>query len=372
MKILHTADWHLGKELHQHSLEEDHSQFLDWLYAFIRDKNVEVLLIAGDVFDHANPPNEARKVYFNFLKSMALQQVRVIITGGNHDSVNMLSAPGELMSLLNIHIVAGASDQVTDEIIEIKDKTGNIQAICAAVPYLRDRDLRNLVTGATQEDRTAVLRQGIKGHYAACHTFIEETYQKRYPVIAMGHLYLQGSTTSESEREIQLGNAAGVDASGFEGMFDYMALGHIHIPQRFAKGKIRYSGSPIALSFSERKDQKTVVLLETIAGGLDIQSIQLPVFRRLLKIEGNWKEVQFKLDKIEDDLELKPLIEVEVFEDISMVSPIENGLEMYKEKGLKIVKRRIRSSGGDAALAAQLDWGTNLRELNPMIVFEKN
>eukprot|EP01136_Pigoraptor_vietnamica_P038977 Opistho-1_new@109018 len=159
MKILHTADWHLGKKLHKYDLHEDQQLFLEWLIAFIQERKIDVLLISGDIFDLANPPAEARMLYYWFLRQMILQKCKIIITGGNHDSVSMLNAPKDILSMLDVIVVGGAMPNIEDEIIDLKE------LIVCAVPYLRDADLRQAVEGETATGRIEAVRNGIKNHY---------------------------------------------------------------------------------------------------------------------------------------------------------------------------------------------------------------
>ncbi|MBL0083123.1 MAG: exonuclease subunit SbcD [Saprospiraceae bacterium] len=124
MKIIHTADWHLGKELHQTTLDEDHRLFIAWLITYIADNQIDVVLISGDIFDHANPSNEARKMYFGFLTQMAAQKVQVVITGGNHDSITMLESGRDLLGLLNVHVGAGMPEDKENPSYPYKTKKG--------------------------------------------------------------------------------------------------------------------------------------------------------------------------------------------------------------------------------------------------------
>ncbi|RME09699.1 MAG: exonuclease subunit SbcD, partial [Bacteroidetes bacterium] len=143
MKILHTSDWHLGQKLTGRDRDEEHRLALDWLADFIAQEKVDVLVVAGDVFDIHNPPNSARELYYRFLRKLIQSSVRhVVVIGGNHDSPNMLEAPKELLQLLGIHVVGAATGHVSDEIIELKDADGKVELVVAAVPFLRDQDLR--------------------------------------------------------------------------------------------------------------------------------------------------------------------------------------------------------------------------------------
>ena len=306
MRILHTADWHLGARLVERDRLWEHAAFLDWLIETLREQKIDALLVSGDVFDAANPPQDAVGLYFDFLKRLAdLRTVKAVITGGNHDSASHLNAPRELLKRFEVHVFGHAGENIVD--------LGD--AVIAAVPFLRERDLRQAAVGEAMTDVQSQVRAAIREHYAAQHVACRSLAGKR-PVIAMGHLTVLGATTSDSERDIHIGNLGAVGADVFAG-FDYTALGHLHRPQRVAGlENVRYSGSPIALSFSEAADQKSVVVLDT--QGMKIETFSLPVARLLTRISTSratlaadlvnvpaacWAEVTVKLDAPEPDLD---------------------------------------------------------------------
>jgi exonuclease SbcD len=307
MRILHTADWHLGARLVERERLPEHAAFLDWLLETLRSEKIDALLVSGDVFDAANPPQDAIALYFDFLKRLAdLKTVRTVITGGNHDSASHLNAPRELLKRFDVHVFGHAGEG------NVVDLNG---AVVAAVPFLRERDLRQATAGETITAVHEQLRAAIRAHYAAQLAACREISQGR-PVIAMGHLTVLGATTSESERDIHIGNLGAIGADLFEG-FAYTALGHLHRPQKVAGFEtIRYSGSPIPLSFSEAADSKSIVLIDT--QGMQIKTLSVPVNRRLIRAEvsrarlaedlqtvptGSWAEITVKLEAPEPDLD---------------------------------------------------------------------
>jgi len=306
MRILHTADWHLGARLVERDRLPEHAAFLDWLIETLRAEKIDTLLLSGDVFDAANPPQDAVGLYFDFLKRLAdLRTVKAVITGGNHDSASHLNAPRELLKRFEVHVFGHAGENVVD--------LGD--AVVAAVPFLRERDLRQAAVGEAMTDVQSHVRAAIRDHYAAQLSASRALAGKR-PVIAMGHLTVLGATTSDSERDIHIGNLGAVGADVFEG-FGYTALGHLHKPQRVAGLEhVRYSGSPVALSFSEAADQKSVVVLDT--DGMKIETLAIPVTRLLTRVSvsratlaadlekvpaTSWAEVTVKLDAPEADLD---------------------------------------------------------------------
>ncbi|MFO1438023.1 MAG: exonuclease SbcCD subunit D C-terminal domain-containing protein [Verrucomicrobiaceae bacterium] len=332
MRILHTADWHLGARLIERDRLAEHAAFVDWLIETLRTEKIDALLLSGDVFDAANPPQDAVALYFDFLKRLAdLKTVKAIITGGNHDSASHLNAPRDLLRRFDVHVFGHAG---ADNLVDLGG------CVVAAVPFLRERDLRQAAAGETIATVHEQVRAAIREHYAAQLTAARTLAQGR-PVIAMGHLTVLGATTSDSERDIHIGNLGSVGADVFEG-FDYTALGHLHRPQRVAGNEaIRYSGSPIPLSFSEAADAKSVVILDTETGGntaeigrsqssesknsslrssnlCGVTVLPIPLSRQLIRVKaaratlaadlqnvpaGAWAEVTVKLDAPEPDLD---------------------------------------------------------------------
>jgi exonuclease SbcD len=329
MRILHTADWHLGARLIERDRLAEHAAFVDWLIETLSSEKIDALLLSGDVFDAANPPQDAVALYFDFLKRLAdLKTVKAIITGGNHDSASHLNAPRDLLRRFDVHVFGHAG---ADNLVDLGG------CVIAAVPFLRERDLRQATAGETISSVHEQVRSAIREHYAAQLAAARTLAQGR-PVIAMGHLTVLGATTSDSERDIHIGNLGSVGADIFDG-FDYTALGHLHRPQRVAGNEtIRYSGSPIPLSFSEAADAKSVVILDlqnhspapillpTKAldrqenGGrrIEIQTLPIPTTRQLIRVKaaratlaadlenvpaGAWAEVTVKLDAPEPDLD---------------------------------------------------------------------
>lgn len=307
MRILHTADWHLGARLIERERLAEHAAFLDWLIDTLRAEKIDALLLSGDVFDAANPPQDAVALYFDFLKHLAdLKPVKAIITGGNHDSASHLNAPRDLLRRFDVHVFGHAGEN------NLVDLGG---CVVAAVPFLRERDLRQAIAGETISAAHDQVRAAIREHYAAQLIAAREIAKGR-PVLAMGHLTVVGATTSDSERDIHIGNLGSVGADIFAG-FDYTALGHLHRPQKVAgQETIRYSGSPISLSFSEASDAKSVVILDTT--GMNVETRPIPLARQLIRVKaaratlaadldsvpaGAWVEVTVKLDAPEPDLD---------------------------------------------------------------------
>lgn len=272
LTLLHTSDWHLGRRLYGKPRYDEFKQFLDWQLQTLREQKVDVLLIAGDIFDTTAPSNQAQNLYYDFLSQVCHTDCRhVIIVAGNHDSASFLEAPKQLLKAFNIHIIGSMSDTPTDEVITLSDKAGQAELIVMAVPYLRDRDVRTVGHGERLDDKERKLAQGIKAHYAqiadiaiAQQAQLKAKYKRSIPIVATGHLFTVGGQTMEGDgvRDLYVGSLGSIGAEIFHPQIDYVALGHLHIPQAVGgQPHIRYAGSPIAMGFGESRQQKQVHLL---------------------------------------------------------------------------------------------------------------
>jgi DNA repair protein SbcD/Mre11 len=314
LKILHTADWHLGKKLYDYSLADDHRLFFIDLIRIIEKHEVDYLLISGDVFDLSHPSNESLELYYSFITKLIPTGCRLIVTGGNHDSPGVLNAPKNILNFFRIHVVGCVTPEREQQIITLFDKDEKPAAVVAAVPFLRDRDIRIAVEGSTTAERITDIRNGIKKHYSELADLCAQKHNG-LTAIAMGHLFTQNAQVSESEREIQIGNLAGVDASCFPDVFKYVALGHIHKPQNVSDDKrIRYSGSPVPLSFSEKNYSRRVILLTINDKRIEQEDISLPPHRKLDVIEGSLEKVRSFIQDFRNELTLPSLLELRITE----------------------------------------------------------
>ena len=272
LTLLHTSDWHLGRRLYGKPRYDEFKQFLDWQLQTLREQKVDVLLIAGDIFDTTAPSNQAQNLYYDFLSQVCHTDCRhVIIVAGNHDSASFLEAPKQLLKAFNIHIIGSMTDTPTDEVITLSDKSEQPELIVMAVPYLRDRDVRTVGHGERLEDKERKLTKGIKAHYAqiadiaiAQQAQLHAKYKRSIPIVATGHLFTVGGQTMEGDgvRDLYVGSLGSIGAEIFHPQIDYVALGHLHIPQAVGgQPHIRYAGSPIAMGFGESRQQKQVHLL---------------------------------------------------------------------------------------------------------------
>ncbi|MGM8891647.1 exonuclease SbcCD subunit D C-terminal domain-containing protein [Psychrobacter sp. 1Y1] len=273
LTILHTSDWHLGRRLYGRLRYEEFESFLHWLQDTISAQKVDILIVAGDIFDTMTPSNKAQALYYEFLGKVSRSCCQhVVIVAGNHDSPTFLDAPSNVLKFLNVHVIGTACDDLNDEVLVLGDDDNNPHCIIAAVPYLRDRDVRSSSAGESADSKDANVIAGICAHYdnvadiaKAEQADLIKTHQRYIPIIATGHLFASGGKTTEDDgvRELYVGSLGKISADMFNDGFDYVALGHLHVPQRVGgRESIRYSGSPIAMGFGEAKQQKQVLLVQ--------------------------------------------------------------------------------------------------------------
>ncbi|MFV8781892.1 exonuclease SbcCD subunit D C-terminal domain-containing protein [Microbulbifer sp. SA54] len=307
MKILHTSDWHIGRTLYGRKRYEEFEGFLIWLAETIQKNSIDVLVVAGDVFDTSAPSNRAQELYYRFLCRVAASSCRhVVVVAGNHDSPSFLNAPRELLKALDVHVVGSMSTSPEDDVLVLCDEQDAPELIVCAVPYLRDRDIRVAEAGESVEDKERKLMDGIRTHYAAVATLAEQKREELgvdIPIVATGHLFTAGGQTIDGDgvRDLYVGSLAHVTAGIFPASFDYVALGHLHVPQKVNGSEtIRYSGSPLPMGFGEAKQQKSVcqVVFDQAQGHSKTESVQLidvPVFQKLERIKGDWDGISRRI-----------------------------------------------------------------------------
>jgi len=299
MRVLHTADWHLGQHFltGQERLNEQRT-FLMWLLGAVQTHGVEALVVAGDIFDTTTPSHAAQELYYNFLVQMQGTNCRdIVVVGGNHDSPTLLNASRQLLRRLRIHVVGGVPADPAEQVVTLAETSGQPALVVCAVPFLRDRDIRLAVAGETPDERQLRVRQSIAAHYGAlaADDAVRRLREQDVPVLATGHLYAAGGEAREgAERDVHIGGLGSVGAPDFPAAFDYVALGHLHRPQVVGgQAHIRYSGSPVPLSFTEADDRQQVLLLDFAgAGAPQITALPVPVARRLQRFHGTLEEVE--------------------------------------------------------------------------------
>lgn len=331
MRLFHTSDWHLGQNLHGQERDFEHASFLTWLLARLAERAPDVLLIAGDIFDTVNPPVKAQERLYDFIVGAHEQQPKltIVMIAGNHDSGSRIELPAPLMRRLRTHALGrvlwldDGTLNVDRLLLPLPDAKGKIRAWCLALPFLRPAE----VTGPTLGDNY------LRGIGRVHEMLIEAANLKREPgqaLIAISHAHMAGGSVSEeSERSLIIGNAEALPASLFGETITYVALGHLHKPQRVnGEERIRYSGSPIPLSFSEigyqhqileincKGDKLTSVDTLLIPRAVNLQRVgpaplaellvqlkDLPDIDLLADIDRQpWLEVRVRLDEPQPDL----------------------------------------------------------------------
>jgi exonuclease SbcD len=362
MKIIHTADWHIGKQLYNISLAQDFDHFIGYLIDFIKKERVDLLLISGDIFDSSVPGNAARKQYYDTLHQLLQTGVKVVITAGNHDSITQLEAPKEILEHLHVFI--------TGDVKNVKPLLFG-EVVVLPVPFLYDRDIRKISEALGENDRVEVVKKGIAEYYSNLSKSVKEEFSDKIS-IAMGHLFLQGVKESDSERDIQVGKQAAINVQKLEGLFDYIALGHIHNPQKLSE-KIRYSGSPVPLSFSEREDAKGFVLLKADDGVLRPEFIKIPKFRDFVRVTGTFTKVQQKLQEINvTDGKLPMLADVVVMEekeDAGLRLLVNEWLSRFKSDHCQIANYKIIFTNEYQVFQNLASLAHTIEEMNPRSVF---
>lgn len=308
MKILHTSDWHLGQSFFTKSRKHEHQAFLKWLLNVVKKHEIDAVIVAGDVFDTGTPPSYARELYHGFIGELQGLQCTLVVLGGNHDSVSVLNESKALLKYLNSHVIASTYGETSEQVITLNNREGQPSAVLCAVPFIRPRDVLVSEAGQSATDKRQALGDAIKQHYAALYhqavaqraALIEKAkgandeQNNGIPIVATGHLTALGVSQSESVRDIYIGTLEGFDARGFPPA-DYIALGHIHRPQKVAKTEhIRYSGSPIPLSFDELNTQKQVVLVEFTSQSTSpcISTLPVPRFQPMEVIKGDLQAIE--------------------------------------------------------------------------------
>lgn len=304
LKILHTADWHIGQSFHGFDRHYEHEQFLNWLLDTLAVHAIDVLLISGDVFDQSNPPAQSVRLFYSFLNraGRANPELQIIITAGNHDSAPRLESPKPLLESSNVHIIGvigknelGAVDY-NPIVVPLKDRAGKVAAWCLAVPFLRLGDY-SLVESA-ENPYGAGVTQFYKEIYE--HALIGRTQGQA--IIAMGHLHAQQADANDIDdpERLIMGGVECISAAAFHSDICYVALGHIHKAQRLGgRDHVRYSGSPLPMSFTEHGYRHQVVCFELEdETARNIATLDVPVSVRLQCIPGQPRPLPEVLDAL--------------------------------------------------------------------------
>lgn len=295
MRILHTSDWHLGQNFYSKSRAAEHQAFLDWLLASAQEHDVDAIIVAGDIFDTGSPPSYARELYNRFVVQLQQTRCRLVVLAGNHDSVATLNESRDILAFLNTTVVANAGH--APFVLPLRDGTPG--AIFCPVPFLRPRELVTSQAGHSGGEKQQLLLSAISDYYQQQYQLACELRGDRaLPIIASGHLTTVGASKSEAVREIYIGTLDAFPANRFPPA-DYIALGHIHRAQVVGGCEhIRYSGSPIPLSFDETGKNKSVNLVTFANGCLkDVTPLIVPVTQPLAVLKGDFASISAQLNQ---------------------------------------------------------------------------
>lgn len=301
MRILHTSDWHLGRTLHGVDLTDHHATFLDHLVDLVRAERVDAVLVAGDVYDRAIPPVDSVELLSETLARLT-EHTHVVVTPGNHDSAARL---GFGAAMFRDRLVVRSRVTAVADPVELPDRDGGVGALVYALPYL-DPDLTRAAVTEEGEDGTPV--RPARSHEAVTAAALRRVSADltrrraddgaRVPAVLVAHAFVTGGAASDSERDIRVGGVDQVPSGvfGAPDLLDYVALGHLHGPQRVGREGVdpvmRYAGSPLAFSFSEARHHKSTALVELGADGVrGVELVDAPVGRRLADATGTLEEL---------------------------------------------------------------------------------
>jgi exonuclease SbcD len=389
MRLLHTSDWHLGQTLHNFDRTWEHQRFLDWLLDTLVAEEIDALLIAGDVFDNANPSAASQRQLYRFLQQARARSPRldIVVIAGNHDSAGRLEAPAPLLEAHGTrvvgHVMRDASGEIDLErlLVPLTNRDGDVQAWCVAVPFLRPGDVPRVTLQEGEEgDAYEAYLRGIALLYQQAYELAKARAGSGQAILAMGHCHMIGADASpDSERRIVIGGTEALPTSMFDPSIAYAALGHLHLAQRVGKQEhLRYCGSPLPLSFAETGYQHQVLRIDLEGTrAREIVPLHVPRAVELLRIPARpapLKEAIAELvglDLPERPLHEQPYLEVRVLLDgpePGLRAQVEAALEGKPVRLAKIepTRRVVTAPGVDTALT--LD---QLARLQPDDIFRR-
>ncbi|MGV8940049.1 MAG: exonuclease subunit SbcD [Lysobacter sp.] len=373
MRLLHTSDLHLGQNFLGQSREAEHAAFVDWLIAQVQEHHVDAVLVAGDVFDTGTPPSYAREQYNRFIVGVRDAGARLIVLGGNHDSPAMLAESRGLLARLDTLVVPTLMQSPEEHVYRIPGRDGAPGMILCAVPFIRSRDVSRSEAGQSAEDKRGAMMAGIASHYARIHdaaVAMREAAGLPLPIVASGHLTTVGASTSDSVREIYVGSLNAFPTSAFPPAA-YIALGHIHQPQKVGGLEhIRYSGSPIPLSFDEVGQNKQVLLVELQGEQLHaVTPLPVPRFRVLGRVTGNLASLPAQLAAVAAKVAQGELGWIEVTVETDDYLPDLQSRVAALVEGLPLEVLRLRRKRSTVNAVIDAADGQHLDELQPREVF---
>jgi exonuclease SbcD len=315
MRFIHTGDWHLGRLFHNVQLTDDQRFTLDGLLRLAEDRRVDAVVIAGDVFDRAVPPTQAVELLDDVLADLALRlKIPVIMIAGNHDSPVRLQYLNDLVGRVGVHVVGEVDHEPRGVAIVGAD---NVDVVFWPLAYTDPETARGVLKRDDIHTHEAVL--------AAQLASIRERMDPKVRHVVVGHAFVTGSQTSESERPLTVGGTGEVSHAVFDG-FDYVALGHLHRPQSVAE-RVRYAGSLLKYSFDEADHRKSVTIVDLGEdGSLALEEVDLPVRRDMVRLRGSLSEL---VDDPNAATYCDAYVEVTLTDSESMLDPMERLRNVY-------------------------------------------
>lgn len=365
MTIIHTSDWHLGAKLHEQDRAEEHAEFLKALVSIVEEEKADAVVVSGDVFDMRQPGPAAQALYYDFLAEIDKCEFcrKVIVTAGNHDSSSMLAAAGQALRRLGVEVVAKACEDVSREVVVLAKADGAPGLVVAAVPFMNDGELSNFARAAGVEAETSAekLAGGFRAHYQAVMAAAQAAAQGA-PVVAVGHCTVVGAKVSDqrSERGREVGGLDAFEGGAFDGA-DYVALGHLHIPQLLegGSGRIAYCGSPLQMSFSEVDQQKFVnVARFGDRAGDPIEIVQRPIAATvpLKQFEGSAATIRALVVALIAEHPAKVFLSLRVTEGEGELAPFWSEIDaMVQGTGIMVLLKenaRPRANSGSGIASA--------------------
>lgn len=382
MRLLHTSDWHLGAHLEAVSREPDHARFLDWLLATVEDRAIDALIVAGDVFDLAQPSAEAQRLYYRFLARAAdTSLAKVVIVGGNHDSAARLDAPQRLLDTLDIHVVGGLGADTAgwDRCLCPITRDGEVLGAVCAVPFVHEYRLGVRTTRGEADEVRAAIRKAFRRLYKALADRAEARWPG-VPLVATGHLTAGSARDDDYFVQIHQAQRVGaLPASTFDRRFDYIALGHIHRMYGLDHRAAWYCGSPIPLRLPEAAEPRHVIEVELTPGvPARVTPLEIPTIRELITLEGDLDDVTARLPALTSAAPLPPLVYARVHVsryDAQVPTRLQRALEAHPAaadaRPILVNLRQIAQTPDEHTAPASICGVGPLRDLDPEAVFRR-
>jgi exonuclease SbcD len=385
MRLLHTSDWHLGQSLHNFERHYEHQRFLDWLLDTVVAEQADALLIAGDVFDNANPSSSSQKQLYRFLQQARERapHLNLIVIAGNHDSPGRLEAPGPLLEAHGTRVIGAVQRKADGEIdaeslvLPLTGRSGAVEAWCLAVPFLRPGDVPRVVAA---DDGADPYLAGIALLYKQALELALSKRQDGQAILAMGHCHMvDGQMSNDSERRIVIGGTEMLPAGIFDPAIVYAALGHLHLAQAVGKQQhIRYCGSPIPLSFAEVGYQHQILRIDIDGAAVrEITPLTVPRAVELLRIPAKPAPMAQVLEELaalemaEAPPDQQPFLEVRVRLDApepGLRSRIEAALD---GKPVRLAKIETSSAARASSIDNDVMTLDQLEKLKPDDIFKQ-